>query len=164
MSDEGITITSDMAEQFIGSTVGAETTDGMALAGMLVELDEEKKALKARMDALNDNMDTIKGKLLSVFESYGVNSIHVNGATVYLSQQISAKVRGDRAAAVVAIKAWAPDCVTENFNLNTVSALLREAMKEGGFTDPKNMAAELPSAVAECIAVDAWYDIRIRKS
>lgn len=164
MADEGVVITSDMAEQFIGSQAGTDTTDGMALAAMLVEAEEERRALKARLEQVSANMDALKAKLLDVFTQFGVNNLSVGGMTVYMTQQIAAKVVGDRQAAVQAVKDWAPECVTENFNLNTLSALMREQMQKGGFTDPQDLLAELPASLTEHLTVSDWYDVRIRKS
>jgi hypothetical protein len=95
-----------------------------------VEIDRRIKAAESEAEDLKKERVRLQAELLDEFADAGIENIRIDGQTVYAHRQVWAKTP-DKAAAVAALKALYPELVTETFNSNTLSSLLREREKAG---------------------------------
>ena len=129
------------------------------------ELQTKKRALNDELDAIDDRCKEIGPKILQEFEQEGVQSIKVPGqGTVHLHRQGWAKVVREgpeatpeerRRAADALKEAGVGQFVAETFNTNTVSAWMRELVREG---------EELPPELDGALVFEERFDVRLRRS
>ena len=119
------------------------------------KLDSVKKALEFKLAQINNQMTDIEGPILENMASTEISSIKMDGKTVYVHTSYFAEV-SSRAEAKDAIKAAGFDnLVSENYNANSLSALVREFRNEG---------KELPKAFAGVIKIGERNGLRSRKA
>ncbi len=130
----------------------------LPLFRQFVALTERKRILEGELTLVKQELDKQKEVLFPVFEENPRLRVSVDGMTVYITHRFAARLRdgSDRARAAEALSAWAPELVKPDFNLNTVSAFLRERVKEQGKED---MVAEIPQALGEFFEIKDWFDI-----
>ena len=122
-----------------------------------VELEKQRRDLETRLKALKEETTKLKESILSDFEEAGMSKTVVEGMTVYVHRQLWASaIDSDYERACQALKsAGLNDYVQERFNINSLSAYVRELDKAG---DP------LPSEFDGCIDVKERFEIRTRIS
>jgi hypothetical protein len=132
----------------------------VALEKKKAELNREIKQTQKALDAL----DTL---LTQQLLDDGVQSVNVDGRTVYLRRDLYASaLDGDRAAVVQALKdSGLSQYVSEQYNTNSLSAYVREVVREaeerarvdgGVLEDP---ATAIPNALAATLKVTAVYSV-----
>lgn len=131
-----------------------------SLAREFARLTARKRELEEQVTAINSEIRGIEGPLLTNMVNEGVESLPVSHdkgkSTVYVHSQIWAKPKASRDAAAAALKeAGLGEFVVEGFNTNTVSAFVREELKEGN---------ELPTPVQEAFTVSEVVSLRSRRS
>lgn len=133
-----------------------EPDDGFkALASEWAALDERSKMLKAEIDAHKERMAQIEPVLLEHMADMGMESMRLLGRTVYIQTQLWAATP-DKSAAVEALKeSGYGNLVSETFNANSLSAVIREFDREG---------KELPPEWSGVIGVSSVVKLRARKS
>lgn len=124
------------------------------LARMLVELDEQKKTIEARLAIVKDDIEHIKSQLLEDFMRSGVNSISVDNATVFLTNTVRVRVKDWEKATAALYEIGAGDMVQSRANLNTLSAWARDYIEKHG---------ELPAVCAGAIEPIDDFDVRVRR-
>lgn len=127
----------------------------------IVRLEDQKTVLEAQLKQVNENLASVKADVLTEFEQRGMNSVKVNGHTVYLWHTVRAKCQGDREQAAALLEVYAPGLVQKMFNLNTVSAWVRELGEKDANAD--ELTAALPAALAGVFALDDVFDVRVTK-
>jgi hypothetical protein len=127
----------------------------------VVRLEDQKTALEAQLKEVAAALASVKAEVLTEFEQRGMNSAKVNGHTVYLWHTVRAKCEGDRAQAAALLELYAPGLVRKDFNLNTVSAWVREQGDKDANAD--ELAAALPVALAGAFTLDDVFDVRVTK-
>jgi len=123
-----------------------------------VALVKRKKELEGELGVVEEEIKKQKEVLFLIFEENPKLKVSVDGMTVYLTRRFAARVKEgiERAKAAGILQAWIPEMVKPDFNLNTLSAFIRERIKEGGKED---FEAEMPAAVAECFEIRDWVEI-----
>lgn len=121
------------------------------------DLTARKRTLEADLKATQAAIDALEPGLLNWYAETGTSSIKANGATVYLHRQLWARpADGDWDRAVTAAKdAGLGDLVQERFNLNTMSAWVREREAAG---------EALPASFEGAISVAEEFSLRVRRS
>ena len=99
-----------------------------------ITLDQEKKVLEAQLQILKQQIADLQPGLKDDFAREGVNSINLDGVTVYLHRALWARpAQGQTTQQLAdALKSCGlQDFVHETCNLNTLSAYLRELERNG---------------------------------
>jgi len=128
-----------------------------------VELERQKRELKAKMDELNRQIAKTKEDVLNVFERTGLQSVSVEDMTVYVAHLVGAKLRVTKDEALPVVREWAPDLVQTSFNMNRISALIREIHRQEGGRSLEELKRALPAKVLDCFDVQDWFDVRAVK-
>ena len=100
-----------------------------------VRLDARKKALKRELEEVQAALNETEEMVLSGFEQDGVTMVRFNGSTVYVQRSVRVKLDPDvgrEEAANNLASAGYGDLIKLDFNLNTVSGLFRELVRENG--------------------------------
>lgn len=122
-----------------------------------VALTQRKRAAEGEVDELKRELARLESKLLEDFERAGVDSMRIDGMTVYPHRQLFANARdGDKERAVEALRACGlDDYVKEQFNTQSLSAYVREL---------DELEEPLPEPLAEALDVYTKYTLRVRKA
>jgi hypothetical protein len=137
-------------------------------------LTAKKKAAKKDLEEIDAQLEKLDGELTKMFEQDGVNSMNVDGKTVYVHNQKWAGVLKEgkdatdeeRARALQALRdAGMDDYITESFNSKTLSSFVKEVLESAPLeiqTDPKRWYEVLPPSFAGAIKVTEETSIRVR--
>lgn len=108
-----------------------EEMDAMTKAGDLAELDKYKSQLKDALSKLKEHRKKYEKNLMKEMSEKGVNSIKVNGRTIYFHNQYWASYIENKQDAVQALKEAGLDSyVNETYNTHSLSAYFRERIQE----------------------------------
>lgn len=120
------------------------------------ELDEKKKLVEVELDKIKASMNEVEHMLIDDLIMSGINSLKLStGRTIYIHNQIWAKI-SDRKEAINALKeAGMTEYIEENFNTNSISAYVRETIKNGD---------ELPDSFEGIISSNPKRSLRTIKS
>lgn len=145
-----------MSEPRILSIVEATPPDAMDRIAYFADLKAHKATLEAELRHVEEEIAKVEPSLLDWYAENGTQSIKANGATVYLHRQLWARpAEGDWGRAVRAAKAAGlSDLVQERFNLNTMSAWVREREAAG---------ESLPASFEGAISVAEEFSLRVRR-
>lgn len=121
------------------------------------ELETERRELESQLKDLKKRQEQLKVHLIEAFADNGIQSINVDGLTVYLHRQIWASASGPEAMAALK-EVGLDDLVKETCNAMTFSAWVREQP-----TDDQGMPI-LPPELDGRANVSERFDIRSRKS
>lgn len=127
----------------------------------IVRLEDQKTVLEAQLKQVNESLAAVKAEVLTEFEQRGMNSVKVNGHTVYLWHTVRGKCQGDRARAAELLEVYAPGLVQKTFNLNTFSAWARELGDKDA--DADELAAAMPEPLRAVFALEDVFDVRVTK-
>lgn len=129
----------------------------MSAVAAFAEVDSEIKGLEAKLKSLKARRGLLEEILLDFFAENAVSHINVGGKTVFTHRQIWAKPLYSREAVASALRESGYETmVTEGFNSNTLSAMLREREEAG---EPV-----IPPELEGIIDFSEVYSIRARKS
>lgn len=130
--EDGNTEPEENESKFQEATEDAPKQVDTALAVRFGDLANEKQTLETRRAEIIDEMRKIDAILQQQFIDSDVQSIRLsNGRTVYIEKKIFAKIN-DKVAAAEALRATGyGDFVSDTFNTNSISSLLREFDTEG---------------------------------
>ena len=135
-----------------------------------VALEKEKATLKARLKAIDSRLTELDESIAQQFVSDGVQSMRIDGRTVYLHRDIYASAKdGARDAVVAALR----DCdlgqyVKEDYNANSLTAYVREMVREAEeqarldnrvIDDP---AEALPAGLAASLKISTVFSVSSR--
>lgn len=131
-----------------------------------VALSARKAALKAELDDIQRQLSELEPQLIEAFADEGVQNINVDGHTVYLSAQLWASpVDGDYERACDAlIAAGLGEFVGRRFNTNTLSAWIREYVRDETGNYPDDIQTALPQAFNGAIEARKDWSLRVRKA
>jgi len=138
--------------------------DRLDLLLRFVELEKERKGLDAHLKAVKEKIVPVKEAILTqVFEA-GIpfQNITLDGMTVYLHRQLWASAKtGQKEMLIEALKsAGLVEFVSEQFNISTLSAWVREREREGDYSTIQELTESLPEGIREAIAVAEKFDLR----
>jgi hypothetical protein len=119
-------------------------------------LTDQKKDLETQVKELNGEIEKLERLILTDFEKASINNVRCNGRTVYLVRKLWARPKdGDYETAAAALAACGlNDFLKQSFNLNSISAYVRE-MDANGET--------LPEPIARAFDVAEVFTIQSRK-
>jgi hypothetical protein len=135
-----------------------------------VALEKEKAQLNGRLKVINQRLEVLDGAITEEFVKDGIQSMRVDGRTVYLHRDIYASPKdGERAAVVEALK----ECdlsqyIKEDYNANSLTAFVREMVREAEeqarlekrvLVDP---AGALPAGLAAKLNVSTVFSVSSR--
>jgi hypothetical protein len=135
-----------------------------------VALEKEKAQLNGRLKVINQRLEVLDGAITEDFVKDGIQSMRVDGRTVYLHRDIYASPKdGERAAVVEALK----ECdlsqyIKEDYNANSLTAFVREMVREAEeqarlekrvLVDP---AGALPAGLAAKLNVSTVFSVSSR--
>lgn len=135
-----------------------------------VALEKEKATLKARLKVIESRLTELDESIAAQFVSDGVQSMRIDGRTVYLHRDIYASAKdGARDAVVAALR----DCdlgqyVKEDYNANSLTAYVREMVREAEeqartenrvIDDP---AEALPAGLAASLKISTVFSVSSR--
>lgn len=122
-----------------------------------VELTKRKRQAEDDLDEVKKELARLEGQLLEDFEHAGVDSMRIDGHTVYPHRQLFANARdGDKERAVEALRACGlHDYVKEQFNTQSLSAYVREL---------DELEEPLPQPLADALDVYEKFTLRVRKA
>lgn len=103
-----------------------EESVNISLARRLVEIDAEQDDLGSKVSALKDERAGIEAQLIDQYAMAGVQSVRVDGKSVYLRHDTYAKILDKDKLIPVLRRTKHGDIVKETVNSNTLSALVRE--------------------------------------
>lgn len=122
-----------------------------------VALEKERRDLEDRLKHIKARRDDLEQILLGAFEESQIQSMKIDGLTVYIHRQLWARPKGgDYDLAVRALRevGW-DDLVEIKCNTHRVSSQVREMDREG---------VELPEPIKEAFDVSEQFSVRTRKS
>ena len=140
-----------------------------------VALEGEKKDLDAKLKTIAQKLDDLEAAIVPQMIADGVQSMKVDGRTIYLSNDIYAGPRdGDKASVIDALKA-ADDTaafVAENYSPQTLKSFVRELAKDveatckqdGRLFDEDAVRAALPAQLAAALKISFVFVLRSRKA
>lgn len=124
-----------------------------------VELETEKRRLDDELDAVKKEMGVLESDVLEYFAEMGYDNVRFRdlGMTAFLKKTTRANVAPeDKDAAATALEACGyGDIIKATFNMNSLSALVRELLDDGG---------ELPEEMAKYIKPIDIFTVGVRKS
>ncbi len=122
-------------------------------------LTAQKRALEEQAKALASELKAMEQPLMEAMSLAGVETLPIETPegrmTVYLHSQMWARAT-DKATACSALRECGlGDFVAENFNTNTVSAHIREAVRNG---------EDLPQPIRDAFKISEIHSVRARRS
>jgi hypothetical protein len=122
-----------------------------------VALEKRRRQLEIEIDNIKSEAAELELRLLPQFELSGMERISIDGRTVYVERKLWAKAKNDDKPAVCkALKhCRLGDYVEETFNVNSLSAYIRELDREG---------QAVPDVLASVLDVNEIFKLRTRKS
>lgn len=124
------------------------------------ELRDGASAAKAEADALKAEADLIEAQLVEAYGEAGMQSVNLDGKTIYLHRTTYAQrlpgVDGDGVKEALRA-AGVEELITETVNANTLNAYVRELLDADD-------APGLPAPLAEVLELGEKYAIRIKAS
>jgi len=137
--------------------------DEIGILSRMVDLATERDTLKARLRQINEEFSQLEEIALTIFEQRGVQNMTINGRTLYVSHMLAAKLTGDRHEATEWVRGVAPELVAETFNLNSLSAWLREIVQEEG-GNIEQVLDRLGDDFAQMFELRTWASVKVRKA
>ena len=122
-----------------------------------LELHKKRKELEAELDTVKEQMAGMESTIIDEFDTVGVESIKINGHTIYKRTMLWAgAIDGDYDTPCRAMKRnGMKDFVHQRFNVQQLSSYIRELDRNG---------EEIPKWLADKIRVTERVNIQVRKS
>ena len=96
---------------------------------VLVELSERKAELEKQLDEIKKQIASVQGDVLDYMQDNGMQSVNLDGHTVYLRRDIYAKTVESEDALQLARDHGYGDAVRTLINAQTASSIVREIIK-----------------------------------
>jgi hypothetical protein len=134
------------------------------------QLIDERRELSTQLKAVEVQIEKLTPRLMNYFETNGIQSLRVNGVTIFLRRELWArpKVAGDRHRVCLALQnAGLGHFVEPNYNAQTLSAWVRNLEDEHAeeiASEGKTVADFLPPGVAVLLNVEPNWKIQGRKT
>lgn len=134
-----------------------------------IAIHAERQDLKARDDLLSRKATAMESALIDNFLNEGFDKVSVDGATVYLFEQVWAKANGTGQMVAAALKKAKLDEFI-SYSSGALSGYVRELIKQREVTAPVdvNKSEEvlklLPKALREVVSVTNKTSLRVRRS
>lgn len=157
-----------MSEEVVQPYVAAEPSDQFAAMREFVELNNEKARLKERLKAIEQRIGQIEPECLNLLIELGdedhPGNMRIAGSTVYLHPTLYARPKdGDRERTAKAlVMADLGYMVKEDFNINTLSAWVREVKAKGDAASDAERAQL--AAIEDTLEITEAWDVRTRKA
>lgn len=122
------------------------------------EKTRQKRELEAQVKELNAEIAAAQEQAINAMLESGVTSVKVDGATIYISSQVSASpADGDeeRMCNALEMLEWG-DIVKRTVNRNTLASFVK------GFRDEESGEIDLPTELKEVIKVTEWHRLNIK--
>lgn len=131
-----------------------------------IALSERKAMLAAELDEVRRALDELEPILIEQFADDGIRHINLNGHTVYVQAQLWASpVDGDYERACDALEqSGLSEFVGRRFNSQTLSAWVREHVRDERGDYPEQIDEHLPIAFLGSIKAEKKWSVRVRKS
>lgn len=127
-----------------------------------IDLTRKKKMLKGELSLIEGELKAIEPEIFEEFIQQGVSGIKIGSRTVFLKKQVYVSPmpveNGDPDAAYertckALIDVGWGELVSPRFNANTLSAAVREILKEEGGKLPERLAATLKISERQKVGV-----------
>ena len=138
-----------------------------------VALEKRKKDLDSELKAIAARLDDLEQALVPQFLNDGVNSLKIDGRTVYLAEDIYASPVNDRGEVIAALKqSELGQYVSENYNTQSLKAFVREVAQEVRlrcqqeerlFTEDE-VRLSLPAPLGDTLKISFVHSLRSRKA
>jgi len=133
------------------------------LARRYVLLVDERARLEAALDDVKSRLSTLEPHLVDAMQSDQVESLRVEGRTVSLRREIWASLR-DREAGVAALQAAGlGDMVRASVNHQTLSAWVRERVRDAPPGEDLSLALDVADDLREQIRITEQWRARATK-
>ena len=120
-----------------------------------VRLGKEKREMEDKMRKLKEKIAETETRLLLQFEKAGVDSVKVDGMTLYLRHDSYPTAKdGDRAAVIAALKTCGLEAML-TFNSRSLKSLIKEWEDAG---------QEIPAPLKEVLTFTEKFSLLMRKS
>ena len=127
----------------------------ISLARRLVEIDAEQDDIGSKAAALRDERAEIEAQLIDQYAMAGVQSVRVDGRSVYLRHDTYAKILDQDKLIPVLRKTGHGGLIKQTVNSNTLSALCREVF---------NGENKIPKSWDGVLTVSDKFSIRVVKA
>ena len=130
----------------------------MARVREYVRLRRQQRERETETEAIKEQADQIEAQLLEEFAVDGVQSMSVDGMTVYLSRQLWASIPDgvEKEQVIDGLKsAGLEHFVRENYNTQTLSSWMRDLERED---------ESLPEPLQGLLTGSERYNLRVRRS
>ncbi len=147
----------------------------MTLLKRFVALKDEKKQLDAKLKTIAQTLKELDTAIVPQLIADGVESMNVDGQTVYIANDIFAgPIDGEKGNVIDALKAVdeTSGFVAENFSAQTLTSYVREVAadveaackQDGRLFDVEAVRAGLPPRIAAVIKIAFVHNLRSRKA
>lgn len=130
----------------------------MQLFKKFIELTKEKRAIEERLKIINGELSNLQDPILNEFQEQGVQSMNIDGMTMYIQSQLWAK-RNPECPPELAIKALEEahleEYIKPSFNTQALSKHFREREENN---------EEIPPCLLGKIDIVRDYKVAARKS
>lgn len=133
-----------------------------------IALSNEKKKIKAREKQINNELAALEPSCRSLLIEMGdednPGSMRLAGSTVYLYPELYARPKdGDRERTAHALKSAGMDwLVKEDFNINSLSAWVREVKRKGA--EASDEERRQLASIEDYLDLTEGYSVRVRKA
>lgn len=148
--------------------VATEKPDQFAAMREFVELNNEKRRLKARLKEIEQRLGAIEPECMHLLIELGdeehPGNMRIAGATMYLHPELYARPKdGDRARTAQALVANGLGyLVKEDFNINSLSAWIREVKAKGDAASPTEQ--QQLAGIMDYLELTENWSVRTRKA
>ncbi len=126
-----------------------------------VELTKMKRELEAQLKEVNEEMAVYDKEVQEFFIDAGIQSMNVDGFTVYIARELSAKKRADVDYVALLRNSEFAWLVKEDVNMISVKSAIREAAETGSAVTEK---ITVPEILEQCFEIGDYFKARIRRS
>ena len=102
------------------------------------KLDSRRAALEAELKEVKERIKEVEPQVLDEMTQNEVSNIRIDGRTIYVQSQIWGRKKAPNETIVKALRdAGLEDFVSEGFNMQSISAFIREKVKNGESLPPQ---------------------------
>lgn len=157
-----------MSDETVQPYVADAPNDQLAALRECVDLNNEKARLKERLKAIEARLTAIEPECLNLLIELGdedhPGNMRIAGSTVYLHPTLYARPKdGDRERTAQAlVAAGLGYMVKPDFNINTLSAWVREVKAKGEAASTEELV--MLAAIEDTLEITEAWDVRTRKA
>jgi hypothetical protein len=133
------------------------------------KLDVEKRKIKLRLKAIEAEMDALQDPIKEMFEQMEMTNTKIGDVTVYLKRDIwvgraNEDVTGEQLASALRAGGLEDYVRSENMNIQSISAWLREQLRDSGIAEPGDLRELMPVDLRPLIKISDNFSVSTRKS